>query len=103
VSEFVFRLVFFLRKDLLRNLSVLFVFAFFFFNNSLYWDFAGAISASVKDPAGSSSMKERPGMKSQPKRRPTGISFRERTVQAGSSEEDLGRWHVRIPVASCHP
>jgi len=71
VSALVFRLVSLLRKDLPRNLSVLFVFAFFFFNNSLYWDLASSISASVKDPpVASSAVRESPRVKSQPARQP---------------------------------
>ncbi len=113
VSALVFRLVSLLRKNLPRGVSVLFVFAFFFFNNSLYWDLASPISASVKDrPASSSVEPQRPRVKSKPARTPPDhnarwsrnvISFWERTVHAGSSEEDLERWHAQLLITPCHP
>ncbi len=111
VSALGSRLVFLLRKNLLRNLSVLFVFAFFFFNNSLYWDLASSISASVKEqPVTSTVTHQSPRLELEPARRPADsrspspvISFWERTVQAGSSEEGLDRWHAQFSVMPCHP
>ncbi len=49
VSGFGVKLVGSVVRYLSRILSVLFVFAFFFFNNSLYWDAAGSISASIRE------------------------------------------------------
>lgn len=113
VSVLVFRLVSLLRKNLPRSLSILFVFAFFFFNNSLYWDLASSISASVRIGPGTALVeRESSRARRQPARAPTAgrdalfsrhlISW-ERTVQAGSSREHSDRWHAQFSVTPCHP